>query len=219
MTMNLELARHNMIDNQVRAWDVLSLDVLDTLGRVRREDFVPAHCRSMAFADLALPLGHGEVMMKPVVEGRVLQALDLGPDDSVLEIGTGSGFLAACMAQLAKHVTSIDLHADFTAAARERLATAGIDNVTLETGEAVHTYQPSGRFDVVVVTGAVGHVPERFLSWLKPHGRAFVIEGRSPVMRAMLLHHEAGDRWREQSLFETDLPYLVHAAPASDFTL
>jgi len=219
MTLNIEQARHNMIDNQVRAWDVVNMDVLDTLARVHRENFVPAAYRNMAFTDIQLPLGHGEVMMKPVVEGRLLQALDLGADDSVLEIGTGSGYLAACMALMAGHVTSIDLHPDFTDAARTRLSEAGIDNVGLETGEAVHTYQPAGQFDVVVVSGAVPELPERFLGWLKPGGRAFAIVGHSPVMRALLVHREGDGQYRQESLFETDLPYLVHAAPTPGFTL
>lgn len=219
MTPNFEQARHNMIDNQVRPWDVLDPRVLDTLGRVCREDFVPAAYRNMAFADMVLPLGHGEVMMKPVVEGRLLQALSLEGHESVLEIGTGSGYLTACLAQLAAHVTSVDLHADFTRGARDALTRAAIDNVTLLTDEAVHAYQPDGVFDVVVVTGAVPSIPERFLAWLKPDGRAFLVEGRSPVMRAVLLHHEGSGKYREESLFETDLPYLVHAAPTPCFTL
>ena len=218
MTPNIELARQNMIENQVRTWNVLDPRVLDTLGSVRREDFVPAAYRTMAFSDLPLPLGHGEVMMKPVVEGRLLQALDLQSDDSVLEIGTGSGYLTACMARMARHVASVDLHAEFTRAAQDALSRAGIDNVTLETGEAVHAWQPADRHDVVVVTGAVPDVPERFLGWLKPGGRAFVIHGRSPVMRAVLLESEGNGQYREQSLFETDLPYLVHAAPAARFS-
>ncbi len=217
MTPNIELARHNMIDNQVRTWNVLDPRVLDTMGRVQREDFVPAAYRNMAFADLALPLGHGEVMMKPVVEGRLLQALALRGPESVLEIGTGSGYLTACLAHLAEHVTSVDLHAEFTRTAQAALARAGVANATLETGEAVNAFQPSATFDVVVVTGAVPAIPDRFLAWLKPGGRAFVIHGRSPVMRAVLLHREGNGQFREQSLFETDIPYLVHAAPAPRF--
>lgn len=208
-----------MIDQQVRAWDVVDMDVLDALGRVQREHFVPERYRNMAFADMALPLGHGEVMLKPVVEGRLLQALALSADDSVLEVGTGSGYLTACMACLAQHVTSVDLHADFTDAARTRLAQAGITNVTLENGEVMHDYQPAGRFDVVVVSGATPDLPERMLGWLKPGGRAFVVTGHSPVMVAQLVRPQADGSFRAQSLFETDLPYLVHAAPTAAFML
>lgn len=219
MTPNIEQARHNMINNQVRTWDVLDTRVLDTLADVRREDFVPAAFRSMAFTDMQIPLQHGEVMMKPVVEGRLLQALNLGPDDKVLEIGTGTGYLTACMARMCHHVTSVDLHEDFITAAQTVLTGAGIANITLETGEAVQTWQPRDTFDVVVVTGAVPNVSERFLSWLKPDGRAFMVCGHSPVMRAVLLHHEGQGEYREESLFETDLPWLVHASPAPEFTL
>ncbi|HET7663409.1 MAG TPA: protein-L-isoaspartate O-methyltransferase [Rhodanobacteraceae bacterium] len=219
MTPNIEQARHNMIDNQVRPWDVLDPRVLDALEYVRREDFVPAAYRNMAFVDLTLPLGHGEVMMKPVVEGRMLQALSLEGHENVLEIGTGSGYLTACLAHLAGHVTSVDMHAEFTRGAQDALTRASIGNATLLTDEAVHAYQPDSAFDVVVVTGAVPSVPERFLAWLKPGGRAFLVVGRSPVMRAVLLHHEGSGKYREESLFETDMPYLVHAAPTPRFTL
>src|ERR1700744_6098035 len=128
MAMNFEQARLNMVENQVRPWGGLDARVLDVLGTVRREDFVAPEHRKLAFADLCLPLGHGEVMMKPVVEGRVLQALELTPTDQVLEIGTGSGFLTACMAKLSARVASIDVHADFITAAGQRLAAASISN-------------------------------------------------------------------------------------------
>ena len=217
MAMNFDQARQNMVENQVRPWEVLNGRVLEVLGRVRREDFVaPAH-RQIAFADLCLPIGHGEVMMKPVVEGRVLQALDLKPEDSVLEIGTGSGFLTACLANLAAHVTSVDIHADFAAAAGQRLQAAGIGNVQLVTDEAMNSWQPQGTFDALVVTGAVYRIPDRFLGWLKPGGRLLVIRGESPVQQVMLLTHEGNGRYREESLFETDLPYLAHAEPPRRF--
>jgi protein-L-isoaspartate(D-aspartate) O-methyltransferase len=217
MAMNFDQARVNMVENQVRPWEVLDPRVLDVLGRVRREDFVAPEHRQLAFADLCLPLGHGEVMMKPVLEGRVLQALDPKPGERVLEIGTGSGFLAACLASLAGEVVSVDMHADFTAAAGERLRAAGIGNVQLATGEAVNGWQPQGLFDAVVVTGAVYRVPERFLGWLKPGGRLLAVRGESPAQQAVLLTHEGEGRFREESLFETDLPYLAHAAPPRSF--
>ncbi|KAG9611598.1 hypothetical protein KCV01_g2423, partial [Aureobasidium melanogenum] len=208
-----------MVENQVRPWEVLDYDVLETLKSVRREDFVAAAYRNVAFADLTLPLGHGEVMMKPVIEGRVLQAIALNKTDAVLEIGTGSGYLTACLARLAGKVTSIDMHADFVEAARQRLADAGVTNVALETAEAVNGYTPGGVFDVVVVTGAVHAVPEKFVRWLKPGGRMFVVRGDSPAQTAVLLTHEGEGRFREESLFETDLPYLAHAAPVKRFVL
>jgi protein-L-isoaspartate(D-aspartate) O-methyltransferase len=217
MSMNFELARQNMVENQVRPWEVLDSRVLEVLGRVRREDFVAPEHRQLAFADVCLPLGHGEVMMKPVLEGRVLQALELAPTDQVLEIGTGSGFLTACLAGLSAHVTSVDIHADFTATATQRLQAAAIHNVTLATGEAVNEWQPAGLFDAVVVTGAVYQIPPRFLGWLKPGGRMLVVRGESPAQKVMLLTHEGNGRYRETGLLETDLPYLAHAEPPRRF--
>ena len=217
MTLNVELARHNMIAQQVRPWDVLDERVLNVLSAVRREDFVPATARSLAFADLCLPLGHGEVMMKPVVEGRVLQAIDPQPGENVLEIGSGSGFLTACLATLSARVSSVDIHADFTAAAARRLQAAGITNAALATGEAVNEWQPDGLFDALVVTGAVHAIPPRWLTWLKPGARALVVRGQSPVQQAILLTHEGAGRYREETLFETDLPYLTHAEPPQRF--
>lgn len=215
--MNFEQARLNMVENQVRPWEVLDARVLDVISRVHREDFVdPAH-RQLAFADLCLPLGHGEVMMKPVVEGRVLQALELLPTDHVLEIGTGSGFLTACLATLSMQVTSVDIHAEFTAAATQRLHAAGIANVTLATGEAVHAWQPNGLFDALVITGAVFDMPPRWLTWLKPDARVLLVRGQSPVQHATLLSHEGAGRFREEVLFETDIPYLTHAEPPQRF--
>jgi len=217
MAMNIEQARLNMVENQVRPWEVLDGRVLDVISRVRREDFVAAEHRQLAFADLCLPLGHGEVMMKPVVEGRVLQALELLPTDHVLEIGTGSGFLTACLATLSAQVTSVDIHADFTTAAARRLQAAGITNTSLATGEAVNAWQPDGLFDALVVTGAVHAIPPRWLTWLKPGARALVVRGQSPVQQATLLTHECAGRYREETLFETDLPYLTHAEPPQRF--
>jgi protein-L-isoaspartate(D-aspartate) O-methyltransferase len=217
MAMNFDQARQNMVENQVRPWEVLDGRVLSVLGSVRREDFVaPAH-RQLAFADVCLPIGHDEVMMKPIMEGRVLQALALKPEDHVLEIGTGSGFLTACMANLAAHVTSVDIHADFTTTADQRLQAAGISNVKLATGEAVNTWQPQGTFDVVVVTGAVYRIPDRFLGWLKPGGRLLAIRGESPVQQVVLLTNEGNGRYQEESLLETDLPYLANAEPPRRF--
>lgn len=217
MAMNFEQARLNMVENQVRPWEVLDGQVLDVISRVPRENFVaPAH-RQLAFADLCLPLGHGEVMMKPVVEGRVLQALELKATDHVLEIGTGSGFLTACTASLSAHVTSVDIHADFTAAATQRLQDASITNVRLVTGEAVLEWQPEALFDVLLVTGAVASLPPRWLTWLKPTGRLLAVCGQSPAQQATLLTQDAPGRFHEEILFETDLPYLAHAEPSSRF--
>lgn len=219
MSTNLELARDNMVENQIRTWEVLDARVLEVLGRVRREDFVPERFRSMAFVDVPLPLGHGEFMMKPVIEGRVLQALALESGQRVLEIGTGSGFLTACMANLASEVVSVEQHADLAASAREKLAAAGISNVRIETAEAFKEFQTKERFDAVVLTGAVFALPDRVRQWVKPGGRLFVVTGESPAMQALLHTRIDETHWDTASLFETDIPYLNHASPPQRFTL
>ncbi|MBW8311972.1 MAG: protein-L-isoaspartate O-methyltransferase [Rhizobium sp.] len=217
MTIDFQQARYAMVEQQVRPWDVLDPRVLETLMTVRREDFVPARHRKLAFADLPLPLEHGEVMMKPVVEGRMLQAMAIEPGDEVLEIGTGSGFITACLAALARDVTSIDRHADFIERTRARLASEGVTNVRLETANAF-AWQPAHGFDAICVTGAVATDPERFGAWLKPGGRLFVIHGQSPVQEAVLVTRR-GEGFHRESLFETDVPYLHGAEPAPHFSL
>ena len=218
MSLNIEQARFNMVEQQVRPWDVLDARVLEVLGQVRREEFVDAAHRDIAFGDLELPLRHGEVMMKPVIEGRVLQSLLPASHESVLEIGTGSGFLTACLARLSQEVVSVEQHADLADTARARLDKAGIGNVRVDVAEAVQGFEPKREFDVVVVTGAVFALPERFKRWLKPGGRMFAVIGESPVQCAVVLTR-TGDSYKEESLFETDLPYLTNAAPPKRFTL
>lgn len=219
MSLNIELARHNMIEQQVRPWDVLDSRVLEALSAVRREDFVPPACRNLAFADLCLPLGHDEVMMKPVVEGRVLQAVSPTRADSLLEIGTGSGFLTACLARLAGEVVSVEQHADLADGARSRLHAANVRSAKVEVAEAVRSFDPGRQFDVMVVTGAVHQLPQHWRGWIKPGGRLFAVVGTSPVQRATLYTRTGDAEWDEQPLFETDLPYLSHAAPTKRFTL
>ena len=217
MSMNFDQARFAMIEQQVRPWDVLDPRVLESLMVVHREDFVVASQRQLAFADLPLPLAHGEVMMKPVVEGRMLQALLLEPSDEVLEIGTGSGFATACFARLARAVTSIDVHADFIESAGQRLADAGVNNVRLETADAL-SWQPGRQFDAIAITAAVAKIPQGFTDWLKPGGRLFVIHGLSPVQEAVRVTRR-NDALHVESLFETDVPYLRGAEPVPHFTL
>ena len=218
MSLNIELARHNMIEQQVRPWDVLDSRVLEALTAVRREDFVPPACRNLAFADLCLPLGHDEVMMKPVVEGRILQAASPTRAESVLEVGTGSGFLTACLARLSAETASVELHADFADGARTRLHAANVRNAKVEVGDAVRGFDPARQFDVMVVTGAVYELPQHWRGWIKPGGRIVAVVGSSPAQRAMLYTRGAAG-WDEQALFETDLPYLVNAAPPRRFAL
>lgn len=220
MTLDYAKARETMVEQQVRPWDVLDPRVLDVLATLPREAFVPAACRALAYTDVPLPLAHGETMMKPVVEGRTLQALDLGPGEDVLEIGAGSGFLTACLARLAREVVSIERHADLADGARAQLTALSISNATVITADAM-SYRTDRRFSAVCVTGAVAEIPAHFLNWLQPGGRMFIVRGRSPAMEAVLVRADGGSNAvnasRIQSLFETDLPYLVGAAPVPTF--
>lgn len=216
MTINYAQAREAMVEQQVRPWDVLDLRVLDTLARLPREAFVAEAHRALAYADIELPLGRGQRMMKPVVEGRTLQALALQADEEVLEVGTGSGYLSACLGALARDVVSLEIDPELAAGARARLDATGLgSNIRIETADALH-YATERRFDAVCVTGAVAEVPAQFLQWLRPGGRLFVVRGRSPVMEAVLVRNDVNGS-RIESLFETDLTYLAGAAPAPQF--
>ena len=217
MSVNFEQARFAMVEQQVRPWDVLDPRVLDVLHLLQREDFVSSEHRNLAYTDIALPLAHDEVMMKPVLEGRLLQALDLNSQDDVLEIGTGSGFVTACLSHLAREVVSLDIHADFIEQAKQRLNNAGLRNVRLECADAL-SWQNDRQFDAIAVTAAVANIPEIFAQWLKPNGRMFIIRGHSPVQEALRVTHR-GDSLHEESLFETDVPYLRGAEPKPSFTL
>ncbi|MGO4552426.1 protein-L-isoaspartate O-methyltransferase [Lysobacter sp. 2RAF19] len=216
MTMDYAKARELMVEQQVRPWDVLDARVLDALVSIPRDAFVSQDNRGLSYADVALPLGHGEFMMKPVVEGRVLQSIAVQEGEDVLEIGTGSGFLTACLARLAREVHSIEVHADLADAARGRLDALGLGaNVRIDAADAF-AFDTERRFDAIVVTGAVDTLPARFLQWLRPEGRLFAVRGASPAMEAVVARNGVNGP-RIESLFETDLPYLVGAAPAPRF--
>ncbi|MEN1727031.1 MAG: protein-L-isoaspartate O-methyltransferase [Pseudomonadota bacterium] len=218
MSLNLDQARFNMVEQQVRTWEVLDPRVLDALRDVPREDFVPARYRKLAFADLRIPLEHDQVMMKPLEEGRALQALGTEPGQRVLEIGTGSGFMTACLAQLGANVVSVEIHAGLAESAASRLARLGFDQVEVVQADALNGFEPEGQFDAVVVTGSARTVPSAFEDWIAPGGRLFAVRGDSPAMEAVCLTRR-GERWADESLFETDLPRLIGAedAPKFDF--
>jgi protein-L-isoaspartate(D-aspartate) O-methyltransferase len=217
MAMNFERARFNMVEQQVRPWEVLDNRVLALFEQIHREDFVPVRYRKFAFSDLSIPLENGQVMMKPVIEGRMLQALDIGEHETVLEIGTGSGFITACLASLAERVVSVELYEDLTSSASRALADKNIENVELFTGDVMRGWQPEQAHDVVVVTGSVPEVPESFRGWVNPGGRMFVISGAAPAMEACLLTRLNATDWQDESLFETDLIPLVHSEEAPRF--
>ncbi|MGH8125205.1 MAG: protein-L-isoaspartate O-methyltransferase family protein [Rhodanobacteraceae bacterium] len=219
MNPHFETARQNMVENQVRPWEVLDARVLGVLATLPREAFVPKAYRSVAYADVMLPIGHEEVMLKPAVEGRILQALLPKPGQRALEIGTGSGYFAACLAGLGAHVTSIDRRAEFVEAATTRLSALGLDRIDCLHADALAGFSPAEPFDVVAVTGAVAELPGIFTSWMKPSGRMFLVRGTEPAMQAVLLQRAADGGWIEDRLFETDVPYLAGAEPKPIFRL
>ncbi len=215
--MNTDYARLQMVNQQVRGWNVYDEDILEVLRSLPREHFVPEAFAALAFADIAIPLGHGEHMMTPTIEGRTLQALALDGDERVLEIGTGSGFLTACLATLGAEVTSIDIHADFIESTRRKLAALDIHNVDLLQMDACREL-PNGRFDAIAVTGSIRRFDPRFVEALSEHGRLFVVVGDAPAMAAKLIERTSEHDWKTISLFETELEPLVHVTPQPQFS-
>ena len=209
--MNLEQARFNMIEQQIRPWDVLDPVVLNLLKQVPREDFVPTQYAGLAFADLEIPIGHGQSMLSPKLEARIIQSLALKKTDKVLEVGTGSGYMTALLATLAAEVVSVDNIEAFTLAARQKLKQHGIPNVTLETGDAAQGWQTGAPYDVIVLTGSVPLLAEAFRTQLKPGGRLFAVVGEAPVMEATLVSCPAASTYRTEKLFELIVPSLVNA--------
>ena len=215
--MNVEQARFNMVEQQIRPWEVLDQDVLDLLFRVKREDFAPAEHRAIAFADLEIPLAHGEAMMQPKVEARILQELALKPTENVYEVGTGSGYLTALLASRARHVTSVEIHPDLLERAAANLRTAGIRNVTLLQGDGAQAPLAESAFDVIVLGGSTPILPQAFLERLAPGGRLFAVLGDPPVMKAVLVRQPVPGSFQPVELFETMLKPLVNAAQPPRF--
>jgi len=200
----------------VRAWEVLDAKVLEAMERVPREEFTPPAYRELAFADMNVPLGHGQSMLAPKLEGRILQALELRTDDDVLEVGTGSGYFAACLGRLAHAVRSIEIYPELAANARASLARANAHNVTVEAVDAF-TLTDAGRYDAVVLTGSLPVYDDRFEGWLAPGGRLFAVVGQGPVMEALRITCTAPGEFLRESLFETVMDPLVHAAGPPKF--
>lgn len=208
---DVENARFNMVEQQIRPAEVLDQQVLDLLFRVHREEYVPPAYRSLAFADLEIPLGHGEKMLPPKLEARILQELALKPTDRVLEIGTGSGYMTALLASLAAHVYSVDIVPEFTASAAAKLRAHGINNVTLETGDAARGWDKHGPYDVIVLTGSLPLLPDAFRASLTPGGRLFAIVGEPPIMEARLVTCISRGVYNTTDLFETCIAPLRNA--------
>ena len=216
--MNLEQARSQMLGQQIRAWEVLDDRVLGALGDIPRESFVPDAYRDLAFADMEIPLAHSQQMLAPKVEGRLLQALCLESSDDVLEIGTGTGFLTACLAQLASSVVSIDIYEDFSRGAKEKVEKLELGNIEFRTEDAL-VMGHQEQFDAIAVTGSIPELDEHFIRMLRPGGRLFVVVGREPVMEARVVTmHQRGD-YAQQSLFESVVAPLINADRPVPFVL
>ena len=213
---DVQFARRQMIEQQVRAWEVLDLAVLEALERVPREEFVPAPYRDLAFADTCVPIGHGEAMLAPKVEGRILQALEVQPGDHVLEVGTGTGFFAACIAQLARSVRTIDLYADFVAGAQAAWRRVGVHNVAADVFDAMQLTERE-IYDAIALTGSLPVYDPRFERALKVGGRLFVTVGHGPLLEARRITRVGADEWVRESLFETAMAPLAHAPQPPKF--
>jgi protein-L-isoaspartate(D-aspartate) O-methyltransferase len=209
--MNIEQARFNMVEQQIRTWEVLDADILDLLFQVKREDFVPPEHRGLAFADLEVPLGHGESMMQPKVEARILQDLAVQPNETVYEVGTGSGYLTALLSRRARHVTSAEIHPDLKSRAERNLRAIGAANVTLLEGDSARAPLTESAFDVIVITGSTPVMPQAFLDRLSPGGRLFAVVGDVPVMKAVIVRQPVPGSFQHVELFETLLKPLVNA--------
>src|SRR5919204_1128255 len=215
--MDLEQARTNMVEQQIRTWDVLDQDVLDLLYVVPREEFVPQQHRALAFSDLQIPLGEGERMWEPKLEARVLQELDVHKADRVLEVGTGSGYLTALLAHRAAHVYSVEIKPDLAAFGRRNLERHGANNVTLEVGDASRGWPTHAPYQVIVLTGSTPVLPRAFLDELEVGGRLFAVVGELPVMTARFITCTAPQAYHTVDLFETVIPPLVNCEQPARF--
>ena len=216
--MDLEKARFNMVEQQIRPWDVLDPKVLDLLFKVKREDFVPAVYQSLAFVDMEIPLGHGEGMWAPRLEARALQSLQVQRHERVLEVGTGSGYLTALLAAQAGFVVTVEMHADLKDEAERKFQAHGLTNVQTRQGDAARDWSGDGQFDVIILTGSTPLLPETYLKRLNPGGRLFAIVGEAPVMTAQLVTCISTGSYRTESLFETEVKPLVNALEPERFT-
>jgi len=215
--MNIEQARFNMVEQQIRPWEVLDQQVLDLLYVVRREEFVPQAYQALAFSDLEIPIGEGETMMQPKVEARILQEAAPGGTDKVLEVGTGSGYMAALLAHRARHVHSVEIAPALKRFGEANLRRAGIVNVTVEPGDAARGWPKHAPYDVIVLTGSTPVLPDAFLAQLAPGGRLFAVVGEPPVMSARLVTAVAGGSFNTVDLFETQLAPLKNALAREKF--
>ena len=214
--MNIEQARFNMIEQQIRPWDVLDIDVLELLNVVKREDFVPAAYKNLAFIETEIPLGGGESMFTPKLEARILQEVAVKKHENVLEIGTGSGYMAALLAHKARHVLSVEIQPQVKAQAEKTLAANGVTNVTVTLGDGAQGWSTGAPYDVIVISGALSVLPEAILQQVKVGGRILAIIGEAPIMSAHLITRTSDKAYDTRKVFETSVAPL-QAVPPSHF--
>jgi protein-L-isoaspartate(D-aspartate) O-methyltransferase len=207
--MDMEQARFNMIEQQIRPWEVLDPEVLDILTMVRREVFVPEALKALAFADLELPIGNGQTMLSPKIEARVLQEAGVRSTDIVLEVGSGSGYMAALLASKAEYVHTVEIDPVLAETARRNLRQAGVSNVSVEIGDAALGWSGPSPYDVIVLSGSLPELPDAFLQQLKPGGRLMAFIGTAPVMQARLIIRSDDQAFNSINLFETVVPALI----------
>ncbi|MDR0563972.1 MAG: protein-L-isoaspartate O-methyltransferase [Azoarcus sp.] len=215
--MNIEQARFNMVEQQIRPWNVTRPEVRQLFMTVRREDYVPPEMRALAFADIEIPLPCGQAMLRPPIEGRILEAIGTLKVDSVLEIGTGCGFFAALLAQNANHVHTVDIEPELVRLAHDNFTRNGVDNVTVHEGDASQGWHHNAPYDVIVLSGGLYTLPENLITQLKPNGCLFAFIGEPPVMEARVIHRHDKKPLQRHPLFETVVPMLRHGLHPSDF--
>ncbi len=217
--MDIEQARFNMIEQQIRPWNVSDVDVLKIITETPRELFVPEQYRKLAFSDLEIPLGHGQFMMTPKIEARMLQSLQIKPGDEVLEIGTGSGFVTACLARLGSHVDTLEYHADLSSHAQSVLKRLAIDNIHCIQGDALSDWNHTRQYDVVAVSASMPVYLDVFEKLLAENGRMFIVAGKAPVMQAQLVSRTGEQDINYTRLFETSIKPLIGAKEPQVFQL
>jgi protein-L-isoaspartate(D-aspartate) O-methyltransferase len=215
--MNLEQARYNMVEQQIRTWEVLDQEVLDLLLTVKREDFVPPACVKLAYAETAIPLGHGAAMLSPALEAKMLQALQLRKSDKVLEIGTGSGYMAALLGARSDHVYTVEIEPELAATARASLERHCADNVTVIEGDGAQGWPSLAPYDAIVLSGSVAEISDALLAQLKVGGRLLAVVGEAPLMQARLVTCVAEGRYQSVNLFETSIPRLRNVPERGNF--
>ena len=215
--MNFEKARFNMVEQQIRPWEVLDFDVLDLLMSVRREEFVPEAYKSLALSEAEIPLGHGASMLIPVIEGKILQAIQVKRSDKVLEVGAGSGYFAALLAARADWVRTVEIEPALVTMAHENLKRYGVENVIVEEGDAICGWPSKAPYDLIVVSGGVPFIPETLLQQIKVGGRLFAFVGEPQLMTATLVTQVSEGNFRTESLFENAVPMMRNAPQKSQF--